>query len=61
MSNQHIEYDILNGKKYKRLLRAYMDHIIDLTGSDLLEGSDIAATELTEGEALELAIFQQTK
>jgi hypothetical protein len=58
---EHIEYNILNGKKYKRLLKAYIDHVINVTGSDQLEHGLPELTDLGQAQAIELNIFQQTE
>lgn len=54
-----IEYDILNGKKYKRLLQAYIKHVTDIHGEDLLNEPWVYATDLTEADAIDLTIIQQ--
>ena len=54
-----IEYDILNGKKYKRLLKAYIKHIKVLHGEDLLDVPWFDQTDITEEDAVELSIIQQ--
>lgn len=58
MSKQ-IEYDILNGKKYKRLLLAYIDHVKHVTGGDQLDAGLPELTNLGIAQAIELNIEQQ--
>lgn len=57
--NNPIEYDILNGKKYKRLLKAYIAHVRTLTDEDLLDEPYFGKTDLTEADAIDLTIIQQ--
>ena len=54
-----IEIDIVNGKKYKRLLLAYIKHVRLLTDEDLLDHPHIDHTDLSEEDAIELTIIQQ--
>jgi hypothetical protein len=57
--NNPIEYDILNGKKYKRLLLAYIKHVRDLSLTDLLDEQFVYSTDLSEADAIDLTIIQQ--
>lgn len=58
-NNNPIEYDILNGKKYKRLLLAYIDHIREIEGIDFLDEDYVYSTGLSEADAIDLTIIQQ--
>ena len=57
--NNPIEYDILNGKKYKRLLKAYIAHIREIEGIDFLDEEFVYTTNLSEADAIDLTIIQQ--
>jgi hypothetical protein len=57
--SEKIEYDILNGKKYKRLLKAYIKHVRLLTDTDLLDSPHFEMTDLSEADAIDLTIIQQ--
>jgi hypothetical protein len=57
--SEKIEYDILNGKKYKRLLKAYIKHVRLLTDTDLLDSPHFEMTDLSEQDAIDLTIIQQ--
>ena len=54
-----IEYDILNGKKYKRLLLAYIKHVKLIMDTDLIDHPHIEHSGMTEADAIDLTIIQQ--
>ena len=57
--NNPIEYDILNGKKYKRLLKAYIAHIRAIENTDFLDEDFVYLSDLSEADAIDLTIIQQ--
>jgi hypothetical protein len=55
----NVQYEILNGKKYKRLLKAYIEHVRIIMDEDLLDHPHIDHTDLSEEDAIDLTIIQQ--